>query len=70
MGPSITDWIMVGITAIYVVATIAIFIANIISANSAKNQLKESHDNLMSLVDWIACLFCSWKHSQERKVTV
>ena len=36
MGPSITDWIMVGITAIYVVATIAIFIANLISANSAK----------------------------------
>lgn len=39
--PTITDWLMVGITAIYVVATIFICLANIKSANAAKKQLQE-----------------------------
>lgn len=39
MSPSITDWMMVGITAIYVVATAFICWANIKSANAAKEQV-------------------------------
>lgn len=40
--PSITDWLMVGITAIYVVATIYISRANIKSAEATREQLIES----------------------------
>lgn len=40
--PTITDWLMVGITAIYVVATIIITCANIKSANATREQLAES----------------------------
>ena len=39
--PTITDWLMVIITAVYVIATIFICIANINSANSAKKQTQE-----------------------------
>lgn len=39
---NITDWLMVGITAVYVLATIAICMANIRSAKSAKEQILES----------------------------
>lgn len=39
--PVITDWLMVGITIIYVVATIFICWANIKSANASKEQLQE-----------------------------
>ena len=40
--PMITDWLMVGITAVYVVATIIISYANIKSANATREQLTES----------------------------
>ena len=40
--PKITDWLMVVITAIYVVATIYISRANIKSADATREQLVES----------------------------
>ncbi len=40
--PTITDWLMVGITLIYVVATIAIWAANHKSARATEKQLIES----------------------------
>ena len=40
-GPSITDWLMVGITGIYVIATIVICIYNAKSANAARKQTEE-----------------------------
>ena len=40
--PSITDWLMVVITAVYVVATIFICWANIRSAKATKEQIEES----------------------------
>jgi len=40
--PLITDWLMVAITAVYVCATIAIWIANKKSAEMTETQLKES----------------------------
>ncbi len=40
--PTITDWLMVGITAIYVIATIAICWANIRSAKATREQVAES----------------------------
>ena len=39
--PTITDWLMVVITAVYVMATIAICWANIQAANATKAQLEE-----------------------------
>lgn len=39
--PIITDWLMVVITAVYVIATIAICWANIKAANATKAQLEE-----------------------------
>lgn len=41
---SITDWLMVGITFIYVVATIFICVANVKSAKATKAQLAESQN--------------------------
>ena len=40
--PTITDWIMVGITAVYVIATIFISLANMKSAKATREQLTES----------------------------
>lgn len=40
--PLITDWLMFGITAIYVIATIFICKANIKSANATRDQIAES----------------------------
>lgn len=40
--PTITDWIMVGITFLYMLFTIGIFIANLRSSESAKSQLEET----------------------------
>ncbi len=40
--PTVTDWMMVGITAAYVIATIFIYRANIKSANATREQLVES----------------------------
>lgn len=42
MKPMVTDWIMVVITAIYVIATICITKSNKESASASKEQLKES----------------------------
>lgn len=39
--PTITDWLMVAITVIYVVATIAIFVTNKGAEKAAKEQLEE-----------------------------
>lgn len=39
--PSITDWLMVGITGIYVIATIVLCVYNAKSANSARKQTEE-----------------------------
>ena len=41
-SPLITDWIMVGITAVYVVATVLILLANRKAVKAAKEQLEES----------------------------
>ena len=40
--PTITDWLMVGITAVYVIATIMICLANVASAKATKKQIEES----------------------------
>ncbi|WP_322180152.1 hypothetical protein [Neglectibacter caecimuris] len=40
--PTITDWLMVAITAVYVIATILICRANIKSAKATKEQIEES----------------------------
>ena len=40
--PTITDWLMVGITLVYVIATIAIWFANHKSARATEKQLVES----------------------------
>lgn len=40
--PKITDWLMVGITLVYVIATIAIWFANHKSARATEKQLIES----------------------------
>ena len=40
--PTITDWLMVGITLVYVIATIAIWFANHKSARATEKQLIES----------------------------
>lgn len=42
MNPSVTDWLMVGITLVYVIATIAIWFANHKSARATEKQLNES----------------------------
>lgn len=42
MQPMITDWLMVGVTTLYLVATVAIFIANIRSVKAMRDQLDES----------------------------
>ena len=41
-----TDWIMIGITAIYVIATICIFIANKKSAKAAEDQLEATKNQV------------------------
>ena len=40
--PSITDWLMVGITVVYVIATVFICWANFSSARASKAQVEES----------------------------
>lgn len=47
--PTITDWLMVGITIVYVIATIAIFRANKKSAEVAETQLQQSRDETEEL---------------------
>ena len=38
---SLSDWIMVGVTIVYVIATVCIFIANNKSAKAAEKQLQQ-----------------------------
>lgn len=45
--PSVTDWIMVGITAVYVIATILILRANKKTAKAAEEQLAQSKTQLI-----------------------
>ena len=40
--PLITDWLMVGITVVYVIATICIWVANNRTARASREQLEES----------------------------
>lgn len=50
--PTLADWIMVGITAIYVIATIVISYANIKSANATREQLmitKQQYEEIKRL---------------------
>ena len=50
--PTLADWIMVGITAIYVIATIVISYANIKSANATREQLlitKQQYEEMKRL---------------------
>lgn len=49
--PSITDWIMVGVTVVYVIATVCIFIANNKSAKAAEKQLLEAKKQLKESQD-------------------
>ena len=44
--PTVTDWLMVIITFVYVVATIMISKANIESAKATREQLEQSKNNL------------------------
>ena len=44
--PSVTDWLMVGITFVYVVATILILIANYKSARAAEKQIQQAKEQL------------------------
>lgn len=63
-GPLITDWLMVIITVVYVVATIAICWANIRSASASKDQLAEmkrqyEDDKRMKLMPCFQVKLCS-----------
>ena len=53
--PSVTDWLMFGITLIYVIATVAIWKANNKSAQATKEQLKES-ERQFSETQRLACM--------------
>ena len=44
--PSVTDWLMVGITVVYVGATIGIFVANKKSAKAAEKQIQQAKEQL------------------------
>ena len=47
--PTITDWLMVIITAIYVIATVFICIANLKSAKAAREQTEEMKKQFLSI---------------------
>lgn len=47
--PTITDWLMVIITAIYVIATVVICIANLKSAKAAREQTEEMKKQFLSI---------------------
>lgn len=47
--PTITDWLMVIITFVYVVATILVCIANIKSARAAKEQTEEMKKQFLAI---------------------
>ncbi len=65
MEPSTTDWIMVVITGIYVIATVFIFIANNKSANVTRAQLAESKQQY-SETKRLASMPCFYIHAEDR----
>ena len=44
--PTITDWLMVGITLVYVIATIAIYKSNKDSAKATRDQVNASVEQI------------------------
>ena len=69
--PMITDWLMVGITLIYVIATIAIWFANHKSARVTEKQLVESKRQFdetkrLEHMPYMQVSFGEWITSDER----
>lgn len=69
--PMITDWLMVGITLIYVIATIAIWFANHKSARATEKQLVESKRQFdetkrLEHMPYMQVSFGEWITSDER----
>ena len=69
--PMITDWLMVGITLIYVIATIAIWFANHKSARATEKQLEESKRQFdetkrLEHMPYMQVSFGEWITSDER----
>ena len=69
--PMITDWLMVGITFVYVVATIAIWLANHKSAQATEKQLIESKRQFnetkrLEHMPYMQVSFGEWITSDER----
>lgn len=69
--PLITDWIMVGITAVYVIATIFIYIANNKSAKATREQVIESKRQFeetkrLEHMPYMQVDFDKWITSEER----
>lgn len=69
--PKITDWLMVGITLVYVIATIAIWFANHKSARATEKQLIESKRQFdetkrLEHMPYMQISFGKWKTSDER----
>lgn len=69
--PKITDWLMVGITLVYVIATIAIWFANHKSARATEKQLIESKRQFdetkrLEHMPYMQVSFGKWKTSDER----
>ena len=69
--PTITDWLMVGITLVYVIATIAIWFANHKSARATEKQLIESKRQFdetkrLEHMPYMQVSFGKWITSDER----
>ena len=69
--PTITDWLMVGITLVYVIATIAIWFANHKSARATEKQLIESKRQFdetkrLEHMPYMQVSFGEWITSDER----
>lgn len=69
--PMITDWLMVGITLVYVIATIAIWFANHKSARATEIQLEESKRQFdetkrLEHMPYMQVSFGEWITSDER----
>lgn len=69
--PMITDWLMVGITFVYVAATIAIWLANHKSARATEKQLIESKRQFdetkrLEHMPYMQVSFGEWITSEER----
>ena len=63
--PSITDWLMVGITVVYVIATVFICWANFSSARASKAQVEESkrqyeETKRLQMMPYIHVVFDKW----------